>query len=71
MTVSQLLKILDRCDPETRVVTTFADHEYCLAKAVPGMALYDDASDVYTQDYGEQSTPESLYGKRIKVLIVS
>jgi len=70
LTVAHLRKLIENLPDDTRVLRPARDHSYEPASGSTGTALYDAESRIWTEDYGEDSTPEAEYGKRHKVLII-
>lgn len=68
MTLGTFLKRYSQLDPETVLVIPASDHSYEEACVSPNTALYDHGA--WTEDYGEESTPEAEYGRRRKVLVI-
>lgn len=69
MNVAQLRELLKELPDNARVVTGAPDHSYREARCEAGTALYDRRSG-WSEDYGEEQTPEAEFGKRLPVLIV-
>ena len=69
MTVSQLKVLLSNLPGEAKVLLQVSDHRLILADVKSGTA-FDDGKGVYTQDFGENLTPEVHYGQRIKALVI-
>lgn len=70
LTVSALIAILEKCDPSALILSPAPDHSYQHASASVATALYDEDAG-WTEDHGEDATPESEYGKRCQVVIIS
>lgn len=72
MTVGELKELLADQPDELPILIPGSDHSYYEATARVGTALLEDASrGQWTEDYGEETTPEATYGTRLAVLIVS
>ncbi len=57
--------------PDTAIVLVPSrDHEYRPVAAEVATALFDQDSFTFTEDHGEDLTPEAEYGKRIEVVII-
>lgn len=69
MTVKILKEIIKDLPDNVEIVTPSSDHSYKYIYCSVTTALKDDEGE-WTEDYGESSTPESLYGKRKKVLVI-
>ena len=69
MKVKELKHLLESLPDKSEIVVHGKDHEYCKARAEKRTALF--SNNVITEDYGEQITSESLYGKRQVVLLIS
>ena len=70
MTVGHLRKLIEKLPDETRVLQPASDHSYGPVIGEVGTALLDPESRTWTEDFGEDMTPESEYGKRFDVLIL-
>ena len=70
MKVSDLKKLIATAPEDAVLVVPAPDHSMRPAMAGIGTVLFDRKSYLWTQDYGEDSTPEADYGKRIPALIV-
>jgi len=71
LTVAHLRKLIEHLPDDTRVLRPASDHSYKPAEGMVGTALLESEGNHWTEDYGEEMTPEADYGKRHKVLIVS
>lgn len=71
MTVGQLRQQLASIPDAAVIVTPTSDHEYRPAHVDSTTALYDATARCWTEDHGEDVTPEADYGKRVPVLVVS
>lgn len=70
MRIKQLKELIANMPDDAYIVTPGEDHSYREASVEAGTALKaKDGS--WSEDYGEESTPEAEYGKRLPVLIVS
>lgn len=70
MKVRDLLKVLYGADLDAVVLTPTHDHGYCEAAVSIGSAL-EEARGVWTEDHGEEVTPEAQYGRRVPAVIVT
>ncbi len=68
MTLGQFLKRYANHDPNTVLVTPGSDHSYDEACVSVTTALND--GHAWTEDYGEDQTPESEYGRRRNVIVI-
>ena len=68
-TVAQLRKILAELPDNAPVLLSYGDHSYRQPSAFSGTALLDKKHG-WSEDCGEQFTPESDYGKRVQALII-
>lgn len=68
MKAKQLKKLLETVDDEVDIVAEGFDHSFRILTATHGSALYINDSTLHA-DYGEDVTPEHLYGKRKDVVI--
>lgn len=71
MNVKQLREIIQDMSDDVQLVGTSSDHSYRLVEVFPATALFNSSSRNWTEDYGEDSTPEADYGKRMNVLVIS
>ena len=69
MTAKELREILATVPDDTPILMPAPDHSYGETSAEVGTALLDEG--VWTEDYGEETTPESEYGKRLQVIIIN
>ena len=69
MKVKELKHLLESLPDKSEIVINSKDHEYRKARAEKRTALF--SNNVIIEDYGEKITPESLYGKRQVVLLIS
>lgn len=70
MNVGQLKKLIADLPDDVKVVVPFEDHNYREPRAEVTTALHH-RRDGWTEDHGEEYTPERQYGKRQKVVLVS
>lgn len=70
ITKRELLKILSKVPDDAVVVVPSEDHSYRLAEVSRDTALYDRKSRTFSEDFGEDVTPEADYGTRVPVLVV-
>lgn len=68
MTLGQFLKRYQNHDPNTVLVTPGSDHSYEEACISATTALWDHGA--WTEDYGEDQTPEAEYGERRNVIVI-
>lgn len=76
MNIRQLKQLLataeERGLPDTtKIVEPGSDHDFRVVDLHIASALYDVYDNTWTEDHGEDVTPEADYGKRVKVLLVS
>jgi hypothetical protein len=69
MTIKQLRDLISTLPDDAKVVTSSFDHGYREVRFKFGTALRDKAGN-WTEDYGEEDTPEAEFGKRVPVLLV-
>jgi len=69
MTVGELKKLIEKMPDDTPILVPGDDHSYRAATASNCTALLERRNQ-WTEDYGEEMTPEKEYGKRVKALIV-
>ena len=70
MNVKELRQLLTRLPDDAVIVCPSSDHNYRVATISSDTALKDKHGD-WTEDYGEEVTPQKQYGKRLQVLIVT
>lgn len=70
MKVKQLKELLVSVPDEAEVVVPAQDHEYRRAHAINKTTALFQGSTI-NEDHGEDSTPESEFGKRQIVLVVA
>lgn len=71
MTVQQLRDRLATMPDDAAVLVPAYDHSYRRADAQKTTALYNERDDTWTEDYGEESTSEAEYGKRLVAVVFS
>jgi hypothetical protein len=64
-----LRKLLNNVPDETPIVVPSADHGYLPSTCIVTTALHEERNK-WTEDHGEQVTPEAQYGKRVKVIVI-
>lgn len=69
MTIKELKEQLAGIPDEAKIVVPGNDHTYRLAVVDLTTALFDGRW--WNEDFGEDTTPESEYGKRLPVLLIS
>ena len=69
MNVKELRKLLENEPDDAVILCPASDHNYRIANVSLDTALKDKDGN-WTEDYGEEATPQKVYGKRLKVLIV-
>ncbi len=70
MTVHELLKKLEGVDPAAMVLVPAPDHSYRNCEIRIETALFDKASRTWSEDSGEELTPEAEFGKRYPVVVM-
>ncbi len=70
MTVGELKKLISEVPDEVKILNPSTDHSLVEVDLVLSTALKSDEWN-YTEDYGEEMTPEKDYGKRVQALVVS
>jgi hypothetical protein len=68
MNVGEFRKLTKDLPDNTPFLVPKSNHSYRGVTGYETTALYD--SGAWTQDYGEDSTPENKYGRRLKVFVV-
>lgn len=70
MTVRELRKLLETAPDDAPVLAPGPDHSYRAVEVHLGTALLE-AREQWTEDHGEETTPEAEYGKRIPAVIIT
>lgn len=70
LTKKRLLKLLENVPDDTPIITPGFDHSYDHLSAKISTALFDNNKEIINEDFGEDATPESKYGKRKEVIIL-
>jgi len=68
LTKLQFLAEVSKMPDNALIVVPSSDHSYREAHIEESTALFDGKG--FTEDYGEDVTPEAEYGKRIPVIVV-
>jgi len=68
MNVKRLKQLIANLPDEMPVLVTIPDHSYRECTGAVTTALRD--KHVWSEDHGEENTPESEYGKRTRVLVM-
>lgn len=66
----KLLELIKDAPDDAMIVVPGSDHSYRAGHVSVTTALFDAESRTWTEDYGEDSTPEAEYGKRVPVIVV-
>lgn len=69
MNVGELKKTLENVPDDVPVLTSGRDHSYREVSALVGSALLEDGG-TWTEDYGEEMTPEADFGRRLQAVII-
>ncbi len=69
MNVRQLKELIANAPDTMPVLITGNDHSYRIGNAVLTTALKESHA-TWTEDFGEEQTPEKEYGKRTDVLVL-
>lgn len=69
VTVGDLRRLLENVPDDVPVLTPGPDHSYFGASARLSSALLEEGG-TWTEDYGEETTPEKVYGKRLQAIII-
>lgn len=70
MTKAQFLDRIKHAPDNALIVVPSPDHGYRVAKPDVTSALSDNGKN-FTEDFGENLTPESEFGKRIPVIVIA
>lgn len=71
MNLGQFRELTKNLPDNTFVFLEGTDHDYRVAHASIGSVLANFKEHVYTEDFGEDKTPEAEFGKRIEALILT
>lgn len=72
LTVKKLRSILSEAQEDAVVLISNNDHGYRYVYAEIGTALAENLNyGEFTEDHGEQYTPEAEFGKRVPAVIIS
>ena len=69
MKVKDLKALIENAPDDAVVVVSGHDHGYRECSCMMTTALKEDRYS-WTEDFGEEKTPEAEYGKRLPVLLV-
>ena len=69
MKVRDLKKLLENAPDDAPVMVPAYDHSYREAHCQMTTGLMEGCNQ-WTEDYGEETTPEAEYGKRLPILLV-
>lgn len=69
MNAGQLKELLKDIPDNARILIPSSDHSYLEVDVEYATALYDSKTRQWTEDHGEDTTPEADYGKRLWSLI--
>lgn len=70
MKVKDLKAMLENAPDDAVIVVSGHDHGYTECSCLLTTALKEDRFS-WTEDFGEEKTPEATYGKRVPVLLVN
>lgn len=70
MTVGMLRNLIKDVPDNARILGPDSDHNYRLVNVVVGTALANPESG-WTEDFGEDITPEADFGARRTVLVIT
>lgn len=62
--------MLESAPEDALVVIPACDHSYREARCQLATGLIDDDTGQWTEDHGEEVTPEAEYGTRLPILLV-
>jgi hypothetical protein len=69
MNVRDLKKLLENAPDDALVMVPGHDHSYREAHCELTTGLKEGRNQ-WTEDYGEETTPEAEYGKRLPILLI-
>lgn len=69
MNIRQLKDLIENMDDSICIFREYADHNMIKCDIGLGTVI-EESKNHYMEDFGEELTPESIYGKRIKALII-
>lgn len=70
MNLGQFRQLTANLPDTTFVFVSAGDHDLRVGTAEVGTALANFKEHAYTQDFGEDKTPEADFGKRIQAVII-
>lgn len=70
MTKREFLKAIESAPDNALVIVPAHDHSYRQARPEVSTVLVDGAGH-FTEDYGEELTPESEHGKRVPAIVIA
>lgn len=70
LTVRELKEIINELEDNVVVLISDHDHGYRTANVEASTAL-EEEKNRYTEDHGEQYTPEADFGKRVPAVLIS
>ncbi len=71
LTIGKLKKSIADIPDNTPIVKEAPDHTYDSVNIKFMTALFDKSSNCINEDFGEDITPESIFGKRKEVILIS
>jgi hypothetical protein len=71
LTIKKLKELIKDCPDDMLVVGPGSDHSYRYVDAQVMTALYYKKFHILSEDYGEETTPETKHEKRIEVLLIT
>ncbi len=70
MNIKKLKEEIADLSDDALIIAPSGDHSFRVVQACAATALYDAKLRCWSEDHGEEITPEAEYGKRIDVLII-
>lgn len=70
MNVKQLKELIADLPDDIKIVVPCRDHSYRNVSGEVSTALYSRPAG-WTEDHGEEATPEESFGKRVQVVVIA
>lgn len=69
-TAGQLKELLAGVTDDTPILKPSSDHGFVPVSGTVESVLHDEKMDYWTEDHGEELTPERQYGKRTRAIVL-
>jgi hypothetical protein len=71
MKLSKFRELTENLSGNTEILTPSRDHSYREVCFDITTVLYRKELHIWSEDYGEEDTPEKKYGKRMEVIVIN